>query len=103
MSAVWITITVLTVTTFLIRAAGPLTLGGRALPERAIGVVDLLAPALLTAIIVTVTLAEGAKIQVDESLAGVAAAAVILVRNPQALLPAITVAAVVTAGLRALL
>ena len=55
MSEAWVTIGVLAVGTALIRAAGPLLLGGRDLPARMQGVVALLAPALLAALVAVQT------------------------------------------------
>jgi branched-subunit amino acid transport protein len=95
-------IAALAVCSFTVRAAGPLLLGERPLPARLAGVVDLLAPALLSALIVTETLGGERSIEIGESLAGVAVAGLLLLRRPQALLSAIVVAAAVTAGLRAL-
>lgn len=102
MTEVWITIVALVVSGALIRASGPLAMGGRRLPPRFTGVVDLLAPALLTALIVVETLGAGNSIEVDASLAGVAAAGALLLRRPGSLLGAIVLAAAVTALLRAL-
>jgi branched-subunit amino acid transport protein len=101
-SDTWITIAVLAVTGAMIRASGPLLMGGRRLPERLTGVVDLLAPALLAALIVVGTLSEGRAIGLSASIAGVAAAGIVLLRRREALLTAILVAAAVTALLRAL-
>lgn len=101
MSEAWITIAVLAATGAMIRASGPVLMGGRRLPEGLTGVVDLLAPALLAALIVVETLSDGRAIELNASIAGVAAAGVVLVRRRDALLSAIVVAAVVTAVLRA--
>jgi branched-subunit amino acid transport protein len=102
MSDAWIVIIALTVTTALIRASGPVIMGERDIHPRAAGVVDLLAPALLTALIVVEVFGSGDEVQVDASLAGVAAAGGILWWRSTALLPALIAAAVVTAGLRAI-
>jgi branched-subunit amino acid transport protein len=102
MSDVWTTIGVLTVTTIAIRAAGPVALGGRRLPERFDAVIELLAPALLAALIVVETVGPQAELDVDERLAGLLAAAGVLVWRRSAMLATIVVAAGVTALLRAL-
>ena len=99
---VWITIGALTVTTAMIRASGPLIVGGRQVPARFNQVVDLLGPALLSALIVNKTLGNDGSIELSASIVGVAAAGVILVRSRSALLSAIVVAALVTALVRAL-
>jgi branched-subunit amino acid transport protein len=103
-SEVWITIAALAIATALIRASGPVLLGGRDLPLAVQGVIALLAPALLAALVVVETLGEpaGGELVVDERILGVGAAGVVLVRGGSAL-PAVTVAAVVTALARAVL
>jgi uncharacterized membrane protein len=102
MSDAWIVIIALAVTTALIRASGPLIMGERDMHPRLAGVVDLLAPALLTALIVVEVFGSGDEIQVDASVVGVAAAGGILMWRRSALLPALIAAAVITAGLRAI-
>jgi uncharacterized membrane protein len=100
MSAVWITIAGLAAATAAIKAAGPLTLGGRPLSPRLLVIISLLAPALLAALVATQTFADGQDLVIDARAAGVAAAAAtIALRAP--LVVTIMVAAVVTAGLRA--
>ena len=61
------------IVTAAIKAAGPVLLGGRELPARFLGVVSLLAPALLAALVVTQTLAEGKELAVGDQTAGVPA------------------------------
>ena len=97
----WILAALLVVTTALIRASGPVVLGGRELPERAGAVIALVAPALLAALVMTETFrGSGSELVVDERALGVAAAGIVLVlRGP--LLLAIAVAMVLTAGARA--
>lgn len=86
--------------TVLLKALGPVLLGGRPLPERALGVVALLAPALLAALIATNTFGSGRALVIDARAAGVAAAAVALaLRAP--VLAVVVIAAGVTALLRA--
>jgi len=98
MTEVWITIGLLALATAAIRAAGPVLLGGRDLPPRLVGVIALLAPALLAALVVTQTLGApaGGELEVDARTVGVAAAGGVLVAGGTAL-PAVTVAALVTA------
>jgi branched-subunit amino acid transport protein len=100
---IWVTIAALAVATALIRASGPLLLGGRELPSAVQGVIALLTPALLAALVVVETLGEpaGGELVVDERVLGVGAAGIVLVRGGSAL-PAVMVAAVVTALARAL-
>jgi branched-subunit amino acid transport protein len=87
--------------TFAIKAVGPVTLGGRDLPPRLSGVVGLLAPALLAALVVTQALADGERPHVGADTVGVAAAGVVVWRGGS-VLPAVAMAVAVTAGLRAL-
>jgi len=49
----------LAIVTAAIKAAGPIVPGGRQLPAQFLGVISLLAPALLAALVVTATLADG--------------------------------------------
>ena len=103
MSDVWLTIGVLAVATVLIRAAGPVLLGGRELPERVQGVIALFAPALLAALVVVDTGAapEGGAFEFDARVLGVAAAAAALLGG-LATLPVVAIAALVTALARLL-
>ena len=101
MSEIWLLVGLTGVSAILLKAVGPVLLGGRALPERLGGVVALLAPALLAALIATQTFADGKALVIDERVAGLAAAALALwLRAP--VLVAVIAAAVVTGGLRAL-
>lgn len=102
MTEVWITIAVLAVATFAIRAAGPIAVGGRELPGSVIAVISLVAPALLAALVVTQTLTgDAGDPTIDERAAGVAAAGGVMAWRGSILL-AIAAAVAVTAGLRAL-
>ena len=102
MSEVWATIGALAVTTAMIRASGPVILGGRELPPRLMDVIALLAPALLAALVLVETVGtdEGA-IQLDARLAGVAAAAGLLATG-HSMLWAVSAAALTAAALRAI-
>jgi uncharacterized membrane protein len=101
MSDVWLVISILIVTTALIRASGPVLLGGRELPPRAIGVVVLLAPALLAGLVVAETFSGDDSLVIDERALGLAAAGASLAWRDSPLL-AVTLAAAATAGARAL-
>lgn len=101
MTDAWVTIGALAVASLLIRSAGPLLVGGRTLPPRFVGVIDLLAPALLTALIVVETFGGDRRIEVSASIAGVTAAGGVLLWRRSALLAAMLTAAAVTAALRA--
>jgi branched-subunit amino acid transport protein len=101
-SDAWIVVIALTVTTALIRASGPILLGGRDLPRPVARVVVLLAPALLAALVVTETLSDANGLVLDERAAGVAAAGLSLLWRDSLLL-AMAVAVLVTATARAIL
>lgn len=96
----WLTIAVLAVASAAIRAAGPVALGGRQLPPRVTGLIDMVAPALLSALIVVETVGGDGAIEIDPRLAGVVAAGGVLWFRRSAALAAIVVAAAVTAMLR---
>jgi hypothetical protein len=95
MSPVWTVVAAVGAATIAIKATGPVALGGRALPRRLAGVVDLVAPAVLAALVVTSTWGDASR----AFGVGVAAVAVLL-RAP--LLVVIVVAALGSAGARAL-
>ncbi len=99
MSAVWWTILGLAVATAAVKAAGPVLLGGRDLPERFSGVVALMAPALLTALVATSVLAEGDRWDVGARTLGVVAAGVAAWRGAS-VVTTLLVAVVLTATLR---
>ena len=98
-ATVWWTILGCTIVTALIKAAGPVAMGGREVPPRLNGVIALLAPALLTALVVTSTFAVRDQWHVGAHTVGVATAGIVLLcRGPLVL--AVVVAVVVTAVLR---
>jgi hypothetical protein len=102
MTGTWLVIAALTAGTIGMRAAGPLTTGGRRPSERAIGVTRLVAPAILAGLVVYETLnRHGDGIAFDARLAGLGAAvAAILARAPMLLV--VLIAAAATALARAL-
>ncbi len=101
MTEVWITIALVAVATALIKAVGPVVVGGRDLPPWALGVIALLMPALLTALVLVGVLADGERLVVDARLAGLGVgAAALLARAP--LVAALIAAAATTALVRAL-
>lgn len=99
-STVWLVIVLCTAVTFAIKGAGPAAMSDRELPRPVAGVVLLLAPALLTAQVVTTALADGRTLHAGADTAGVAVGAVLLWRRVP-LLAAVVAAVAVTAGLRA--
>lgn len=76
MTDAWLVVIGVGIGTIAIKAAGPVLLGGRALPARIGSVVALLAPALLAALVVSASVASGSQLVADARLIGVGAAAV---------------------------
>ena len=101
MSDVWLVVLIVGAVTVAFKAAGPVLLGARRLGGGTLRVVELLAPVMLTALVVTQTVGGGDGLAFDERVAGVAAAGVALWRGAP-LVPAMALAAAVTAVLRAL-
>jgi uncharacterized membrane protein len=100
MTTLWVTIVAVAVASAAIKAAGPVLVGGKELPPRAISVIALLAPALLAALVVTETFGEDRQLVLDERAIGVAVGGVALaLRVP--VLGAVALAAVTTALVRA--
>lgn len=73
---VWLVVAAAGAGTALLKAAGPMLLGRRALPATAQRMLSLLAPALLSALILVQVLGGDEGIVVDERLLGVTAAIV---------------------------
>ena len=101
MTRVWLVVVAIAAATVVFKAAGPVFLGGRSLPVRARAVVALLAPVMLTALVVTQTVGAGASLSLDARVPGVAAAAVALWQRVP-IVGAMAIAAAVTAVLRLL-
>jgi branched chain amino acid efflux pump len=80
-TAVWVTIAALALATAALKLAGPLLLGGRPLPARAMSVVELLASALLAALVVVETFGKGRSLTLDARALGAAFAAIALARR----------------------
>jgi hypothetical protein len=95
-SGAWLVVALVGAGTVAIKAAGPVLLGGRPLPARLTGVVELLAPALLGALVAVQTFGDGQSLVLDERLIGVAAAGIALWRKAP-LLVVVVVAAAATA------
>ena len=99
MSDVWLVVAAVGVATVFLKAAGPVFLGRRPLPRRVQSSVDLLAPVVLTALVVTQTLGDGEELSVDARVPGVAAAGIAIWRGVP-LIVAMVIAAGVTALVR---
>jgi len=99
MSEAWIVVAIVGVATIASKAAGPVLVGRRELPPRLQACVELLAPVMLTALVLTQTFGGDEEIEVDVRVVGVGAALVaIALRAP--VIVAMAVAALVTALLR---
>jgi branched-subunit amino acid transport protein len=87
------------VSTFVVKAAGPVALGGRRLPARMTLCLNLTAPALFAALVVTQLAADGHDITIGDQTPGVIAGSLLAWRGVP-LIPCLLVAAAVTALLR---
>jgi branched-subunit amino acid transport protein len=100
MTTLWVAILGVALASAAIKALGPVVVGGRELPSSATAVIALLAPALLTALVVTETFGEDGHLVLDERAAGVGVAALAIALRAPVLL-AVALAALTTALLRA--
>ena len=99
MSTVWLCVVVVGAASILFKATGPVLLGRRVLPAWLAGPVGLLAPAVLSALVVTQSVAGDRELVADPRLAGLAVGAVaVALRAP--LLVVIAVAATTAALIR---
>ena len=95
----WLVIAVVGTGTMLFKAAGPVLLGRRQLPPRVAAVVEVLAPAMLAALVVTQTVGGDRQLVLAERLLGVAAGGIaVWLRAP--LLVVMIVAAATAALIR---
>src|SRR5215211_5999891 len=98
---VWLVVVVVGVVTVAFKATVPLLFGGRELPDQVANVVELLAPVLLSALVVTQTVGGDNELVLDARLAGVGVGAVaVAARAP---LPVVVVAAAAATALVRLL
>jgi uncharacterized membrane protein len=97
MTEIWAIVAAVGIGTMVIKAAGPVLLGGRPLPPRVQAVVALLAPALLAALVATATFGSGQDLVADARVIGVGVAVVaIALRGPTLL---VVIAAATAAAL----
>jgi branched-subunit amino acid transport protein len=95
----WVVIAVVGALSMLFKASGPVLLGRHQLPPRIAGLVEVLAPAMLGALVVTQAVGGDRELVLDERLAGVAAGVVaVALRAP--LIVVMAVAAGVAALVR---
>ena len=98
---IWLVITLCAAVTAVIKGAGPVALGGRELPGWFSGVITLMAPALLAALVAVAAFSDHEEWAIGADTAGVAAGGVVLWRGAGVVTGGV-VAAAVTALLRAL-
>jgi branched-subunit amino acid transport protein len=101
MSTTWAVVLLVGAFTVAFKAAGPVLLGGRVVPAQLSGALELLAPSLLAALVVTQAVGGDEEIVLDERLVGVAAGA-FAIRLKAPLVVVIVVAALATALARLL-
>ena len=97
----WVLVLVLAVGTVTLKLIGPLVAGGVQPPPALVRVIDLLTPALLTALIVVSTFSTGRHLVVDARAAGVGVGLVLLLLRVPLVL-ALVAAAGVVGGVRLL-
>jgi hypothetical protein len=95
----WLLIAVLAIGTVLMKTIGPVLAGGRQPPAPLTRVIALVAPAVISALIVTGTFTQGQQLIIDARTAGVGVGAVALWLRVPAVL-AMLMAAIVCAVLR---
>lgn len=100
MSSVWTIVVAVGAATVALKAAGPVLLGGRELPPAVLSVVELLAPALLAALVAVSIFGGDRELVLDARVVGLAAAVVaIAARAP--IVVVVIAAALATALVRA--
>jgi hypothetical protein len=93
-TAVWVTVAALALATAALKLAGPLALGGRPLRAEVLNVVELLASALLAALVVVETFGKGRSLVLDARILGVAFAFILLTRRAPMIVVVLGAAAV---------
>ena len=102
MSPVWTAVLGSGAVTIVLKATGPVLLGGRSVPSWLAGPVSLLAPAVLAAFVVTQTVGGHREIVADARLVGLGAGAIaVAMRAP--ILAVVVIAAAAAAVARLLL
>jgi len=96
---VWLVVAVVGIATIAFKAAGPVLVGRRELPPRLQACVELLAPVMLTALVVTQTFGGDEEIEIDARVVGVGAAVIAIVLRAH-IIVAMAIAALATALVR---
>lgn len=99
MTKVWLVVAGSGLATAAIKAAGPVLLGGRPLPDRLAAVVTLIGPAVLAALVAINTFGDGRAVTLDERAIGVGVAGIAVWRRAPVLV-VVAVAAATTALVR---
>jgi len=99
MSGVWVVVAGVGIATIAFKAAGPVVIGRRELPPRIQSLVELLAPVMLIALVVTQTFGGDQEIEVDARVVGMGAAVVAIALRAH-IIVAMAIAALVTALVR---
>ena len=94
MTAIWVLIAVLALATAALKVAGPVALGGRPLRPEVLSVVELLASALLAALVVVETFGQGRSLVLDARVLGAAFAAIAVWRRAPLVVVVVGAAAV---------
>jgi branched-subunit amino acid transport protein len=82
-SAAWATVIAVGAGTVVLKAVGPVGVADRQLPQRVAGLLSMVGPAVLAALVVSETFAHGRSLVVDARIAGVVAGGVaVLLRAP---------------------
>ena len=99
----WTTVVALCLTLVVTKGFGPVALGNRVLPLPLTKVIDLLAPAILAALIAVGTFTDSdGDLVIDARAAGLAAAAAVYAVSRKSILLAVGAAAVTAALVRAI-
>ena len=93
----WVLVGVLAAGTLALKVLGPVVAGGVQPPPALVRVIDLLTPALLTALIVTSTFSDGQALVIDARAAGAAVGVVLLLLRVPLVVALVAAAAVVAA------
>jgi len=101
MSATWVVVLLVGAFTISFKAAGPVLLAGKQLPDRLTSTFELLGPSLLAALVVTQSVGGKGGIVLDARLVGLGAA-VVAIRLRAPLIVVVVVAALAAALVRAL-
>jgi branched-subunit amino acid transport protein len=101
MSATWVVVLLVGAFTISFKAAGPVLLAGKQLPDRLTSAFELLGPSLLAALVVTQSVGGKDGILLDARLVGLGAA-VVAIRLRAPLIVVVVVAALAAALVRAL-